>query len=225
MKVLEWKPLENKLITKQSPKIGFVSLKVYKKATSPLFDLFSLPFPSGAKDLPWEDICPHSGVRRILADPGSVRTLALNFAASRSLRNDRCVLPALYSRHYSSRAIWLRQRLLVINIAPYLQHITMPLFIHQFLSVKPQKTLTILHLLFEPLPSCGIFFALSSSLCLLFWWLLPYFTRPSRSTLKSLPLKIFTNHSPCKRNREPLVLPPVVTVSLSSYFPLMLSKA
>ena len=73
------------------------------------------------------------------------------------------VLPALYNRHYSSRTIWLRQRVLVITIAPYLQHITMPLFIHRFLSVKSQKTLTILHLLFEPLPSCGIFFALSSS--------------------------------------------------------------
>lgn len=134
-------------------------LKVYKKAAS------LLPPPSFR--------CQRSSMRRHLStqwdkeDP-SRYCLCQNFAASSSLRNERCVLPALYNRHYSSRAIWLRQRFLVITNAPYLQHITMPLFIHRFLSVKPQKTLTILHLPFEALPSCGIFFALSSSLCLLF---------------------------------------------------------
>lgn len=57
MKGLEMKPLGTKLMTKmKSPQIGFVPLKVYKKAASPLSGLSS---PLGAKI--WEDIYLHSG--------------------------------------------------------------------------------------------------------------------------------------------------------------------
>lgn len=128
-------------------------------------------------------------------------------------------LPTLDIRSYSSRANWLRQR------ASWYKHCSTAaentcFCMYGSLSVKSQKMLSSIFIL--GLTKLWHLLCCLFILYTLFWWF-PHLIHPSACTLKSLPLQMSPHNSPLKKMQRSFIQPPVISMTLDSYFPFTFS--